>query len=75
MVLVALEALAINYLGSNNYLPEGSDYWTEDWVIHYFTPRLDKPYKAVAVVHVDPQSLEKAACHPCCPPTAPGSGS
>jgi CHASE2 domain-containing sensor protein len=60
VVLVALEALAINYLGSNNYLPEGSDYWTEDWVIHYFTPRLDKPYKAVAVVHVDPQSLEKA---------------
>ncbi len=67
VVLVALEALAINYLGSRNYLPEGSEHWTEDWLIHYFSPRLDKPYKAVAIVTVDPESLEKAGL-PSIPP-------
>ncbi len=67
IVLVAMEAFAINYLASRNYLPEGSEHWTEDWLIHYFSPRLDKPYKAVAIVTVDPQSLEKAGL-PSIPP-------
>jgi CHASE2 domain-containing sensor protein len=67
VVLVALQALAINYLGRNNYLPEGSEHWTEDWLIHYFSPRLDKPHKAVALVMVDPESLEKAGL-PSTPP-------
>ena len=61
VAIVALQALVINYLGSNNYLPEGSEHWTEDWLIHYFSPHLDKPHKAVAIVTVDPESLEKAA--------------
>ena len=43
IAIVALQALVINYLGRNNYLPEGSEHWTEDWLIHYFSPRLDKP--------------------------------
>src|SRR5208337_2704946 len=50
VVLVAIQALVINYLGRNNYLPEGSEHWTEDWLIHYFSPRLDQPYKAVALL-------------------------
>jgi len=60
VVLVAAQAAAVNYLGSNNYLPEGSDHWTEDWLIHYFSKRLDKPHKDVALVLVDAESLEKA---------------
>ena len=60
VALVALQAATINYLGNNNYLPEGSEHWTEDWLIHYFSPRLKEPHKAVAIVTVDPQSLEKA---------------
>ncbi len=67
VTLVALQALAISYLGNNNYLPEGSEHWTEDWLIHYFSPRLDKPHNAVALVMVDPQSLEKAGL-PSMPP-------
>jgi CHASE2 domain-containing sensor protein len=67
VVLVAVQALVINYLGRNNYLPEGSEHWTEDWLIHYFSPRLDQPYKAVALVMVDPESLEKAGL-PSVPP-------
>jgi CHASE2 domain-containing sensor protein len=58
--LVAVEASAVNYLGRNNYLPEGSDHWTEDWLIHYFSKELDKPHKDVALVFVDAESLEKA---------------
>ncbi len=60
-ILVAVEAAAVNYLGRNNYLPEGSEHWTEDWLIHYFSPRLEKPYDNIAIVAVDPESLEKAA--------------
>jgi CHASE2 domain-containing sensor protein len=67
VVLVAIQALVINYLGRNNYLPEGSEHWTEDWLIHYFSPRLGQPYKAVALVMVDPESLEKAGL-PSVPP-------
>jgi CHASE2 domain-containing sensor protein len=59
-VLVAGEAAAVNYLGRNNYLPEGSEHWTEDWLIHYFSKRLDKPHEDIAIVTVDPESLEKA---------------
>jgi len=66
-VLIALEALAINYLGRNNYLPEGSEHWTEDWLIHYFSPRLAGPHKAIALVLVDAESLEKAGL-PSMPP-------
>lgn len=65
--LIALEALAINYLGRNNYLPEGSEHWTEDWLIHYFSPRLAGPHKAIALVLVDAESLEKAGL-PSMPP-------
>ncbi|MFZ1107654.1 MAG: CHASE2 domain-containing protein [Rhodomicrobium sp.] len=60
VILVAAQAAAVNYLGRNNYLPEGSDHWTEDWLIHYFSKRLDKPHKDVALVLVDAESLEKA---------------
>ena len=67
VAIVALQALVINYLGSNNYLPEGSEHWTEDWLIHYFSPHLDKPHPAVAIVTVDPESLEKAGL-PSMPP-------
>jgi CHASE2 domain-containing sensor protein len=67
VAIVAVQALVINYLGRNNYLPEGSEHWTEDWLIHYFSPRLDKPYKAIAIVTVDPESLEKAGL-PSVPP-------
>ncbi len=59
-VLVAGQAAAVNYLGRNNYLPEGSEHWTEDWLIHYFSKRLDKTYDDIAIVAVDPESLEKA---------------
>ncbi len=59
MALVAAQAAAINYLGRNNYLPEGSDHWTEDWLIHYFSKQLDKPHRDVALVLVDAESLEK----------------
>jgi CHASE2 domain-containing sensor protein len=57
---IALQAFAINYLGRNNYLPEGSEHWTEDWLIHYFSPRLNAPHKDIAIVFVDAESLEKA---------------
>jgi CHASE2 domain-containing sensor protein len=60
IVLVAVQAFAVNYLGRNNYLPEGSDHWTEDWLIRYFSKHLDEPYKDVALVYVDAESLEKA---------------
>jgi hypothetical protein len=40
VVLVAMRAAAVNYLGRNNYLSEGSEHWTEDWLIHYFSRRL-----------------------------------
>jgi CHASE2 domain-containing sensor protein len=59
-VLVAVQAAAINYLGRNNYLPEGSEHWTEDWLIHYFSKRLDQPHKNIVLVMVDAESLEKA---------------
>ncbi len=67
VVIVALQALVINYLGRNNYLPEGSEHWTEDWLIHYFSPHPAGPHKAVALVMVDPESLEKAGL-PSVPP-------
>ncbi len=67
VAIVALQALVINYLGRNNYLPEGSEHWTEDWLIHYFSPHLAGPHKAVALVMVDPESLEKAGL-PSVPP-------
>jgi adenylate cyclase len=67
VLATALQAAAINYLGNNNYLPQGSDHWTEDWLIHYFSPRAKGPYKAVTIVTVDPQSLEKAGL-PSTPP-------
>jgi CHASE2 domain-containing sensor protein len=60
VVLAAAQALAINYLGRNNYLPEGSEHWTEDWLIHYFSPHLQAPHKDIVLVFVDPESLEKA---------------
>jgi CHASE2 domain-containing sensor protein len=60
LVLIGIEAAAINYLGRNNYLPEGSEHWTEDWLIRYFSKRLDKPYKDIALIAVDAESLEKA---------------
>ncbi len=59
-VLVAAQAFAINYLGRNNYLPEGSEHWTEDWLIHYFSKRLKEPRKDIALVLVDTESLESA---------------
>ncbi len=59
IALVAAQAFAVNYLGRNNYLPEGSEHWTEDWLIHYFSKRLDKPHKDVALVLVNAESLEK----------------
>ncbi|MGC2395874.1 MAG: CHASE2 domain-containing protein, partial [Rhodomicrobium sp.] len=59
-ILVAVQAAAVNYLGRNNYLPEGSEHWTEDWLIHYFSKHLDQPYKDVAIVIVDAESLEKS---------------
>ncbi len=67
VLLVAGEAAGINYLGRNNYLPEGSEHWTEDWLIHYFSKRLDRPHKDIALVMVDAQSLEKAGL-PAMPP-------
>ncbi len=60
VVLVAVQALAVNYLGRNNYLPEGSEHWTEDWLIHYFSPRLEAPREDIVLVLVDAESLEKA---------------
>jgi adenylate cyclase len=60
IVLVALQAVAVNYLGRNNYLPEGSEHWTEDWLIHYFSKQLAEPHKVIALVLVDAESLEKA---------------
>ncbi len=60
VALVAVEALAINYLGRNNYLPEGSEHWTEDWLSHYFSPRLKAPREDIVLVLVDAESLEKA---------------
>ena len=66
-IAVALQALVINYLGRNNYLPEGSEHWTEDWLIHYFSPGLKAPHKDIVVVLVDAESLEKAGL----PATAP----
>ena len=59
-ILVAVQAAAVNYLGRNNYLPEGSEHWTEDWLIHYFSKRLDQPYENIALVLVDAESLEKS---------------
>jgi CHASE2 domain-containing sensor protein len=67
VAIVALQALVINYLGSHNYLPEGSEHWTEDWLIHYFSPHPAGPHKAVALVMVDAESLEKAGL-PSVPP-------
>ncbi len=67
LVLIALQAAAVNYLGRNNYLPEGSEHWTEDWLIHYFSKRLDTPHKDIALVLVDAESLEKAGL-PAIPP-------
>jgi CHASE2 domain-containing sensor protein len=64
VALVAAQAAAVNYLGGNNYLPEGSDHWTEDWLIHYFSKRLDKPHEGVALVLVDTESLEKGGVPP-----------
>ena len=60
VILVAVQAAAVNYLGRNNYLPEGSEHWTEDWLIHYFSKRLDQPHKNVALVIIDAESLEKS---------------
>ena len=59
-ILVAVQAAAVSYLGSNNYLPEGSEHWTEDWLIHYFSKHLDRTYKDIAIVIVDAESLEKS---------------
>lgn len=59
-ILVAVQAAAVSYLGRNNYLPEGSEHWTEDWLIHYFSKRLDQPYKNIVLVMVDAESLEKS---------------
>ncbi len=59
-IVVAAQAAAVNYLGRNNYLPEGSEHWTEDWLIHYFSKHLDRPYQNIAVVVVDAESLEKS---------------
>ncbi len=59
-ILVAVQAAAVNYLGRNSYLPEGSEHWTENWLIHYFSQRLDQPYKNIALVMVDTESLEKS---------------
>ncbi|MFY9641640.1 MAG: CHASE2 domain-containing protein [Rhodomicrobium sp.] len=67
VAVIAMQAFAINYLGRNNYLPEGSEHWTEDWLIHYFSKRLDGPHKQVALVFVDAESLEKAGL-PSMPP-------
>ena len=67
VAIVAVQAFVINYLGRNNYLPEGSEHWTEDWLIHYFSPHPAGPHKAVALVMVDPESLEKAGL-PSVPP-------
>src|SRR5262249_46396401 len=58
-VLVAGFAFGLNFLGQHNYLPEGSEHWTEDWLIRYFSQRRTEPQKDVAVVLVDYQSLEK----------------
>ncbi len=60
VALVAVEAAAVNYLGRNNYLPEGSEHWTEDWLIHYFSKRLFLPHEDIAIVFVNSESLEKA---------------
>ncbi len=60
ILLAAVEALGINYLGRNNYLPEGSEHWTEDWLSHYFSKQLKEPHKDIALVLVDAESLEKA---------------
>ncbi len=60
VLLVAVQAAAVNYLGRNNYLPEGSEHWTEDWLIHYFSKRVAEPYKNIALIMVDAESLEKA---------------
>jgi CHASE2 domain-containing sensor protein len=65
--VIAGLAAAINYSGRNNYLPEGSEHWTEDWLIHYFSKRLEKPHKDIALVFVDAESLEKAGL-PATPP-------
>ncbi len=53
IVLVAGFAFGLNFLGQNNYLPEGSEHWTEDWLIRYFSQRRTEPQKDVAVVLVD----------------------
>jgi adenylate cyclase len=64
VALAAAQAAAVNYLGRNNYLPEGSEHWTEDWLIHYFSKRLDKPHNDIALVLVDTESLEKGGVPP-----------
>ena len=64
VALAAAQAAAVNYLGRNNYLPEGSDHWTEDWLIHYFSKRLDKPHNDIALVLVDTESLERGGVPP-----------
>ncbi len=58
IVLAAAFAFGLNFLGQNNYLPEGSEHWTEDWLIRYFSQRRAEPQKDVAIVLVDAQSLE-----------------
>jgi CHASE2 domain-containing sensor protein len=67
ILLVAAQAFLFNYLGLHNYLPEGSEHWTEDWLIRYFSQRRDGPQKDIAVVLVDALSLEKDGM----PPTIP----
>jgi adenylate cyclase len=67
VALVAMLAFGINYLGRNNYLPEGSEHWTEDWLIHYFSPSVKRPRQDIALVLVDAESLEKASL-PAMPP-------
>jgi CHASE2 domain-containing sensor protein len=71
LALIAILAAVINYLGRNNYLPEGSEHWTEDWLIHYFSKRQDKPRKDIALILVDAESLEKAGL-PATPPADRG---
>lgn len=67
IVLVAAQAFILNYLGSHNYLPEGSDHWTEDWLIRYFSKRETEPNKDIVLVLIGPETLEKEGLGPSIP--------
>ena len=67
LLLVAAEAMLFNALGRYNILPEGSEHWTEDWLIRYFSKRETEPHKDIALVLVNDETLEKEKLGPSLP--------